>query len=277
MRINKNIYSLNVFRNYSNNIAKNSAAMDRISSGKKLNSAKDNPIKLEKSEKFKMQIKALQVAERNLQDGVSMIQTADTAMTTISEALIRIKELAVQVGNSTYTKEDREGVQKEVDELISFIGNTVKDTEFNGNKLLDDSGNQGAVIKMQTGANVGDVIEIPVLNLSLKDLGIDDLSVLSVDEISKSLEAIDSAIVRVNSSRSAYGAIQNRMETSIETVESGKLSFEKGYSDIVDSDLAFEMTEVAKTSVLIESATAIMAQTNNFPKDVLNILANVIK
>lgn len=276
MRINKNIFSLGLYNNYKKNINKNSVALERISSGMKVNSAKDNPIKLEKSENLKMQIRALQVAEKNLQDGISMIQTADTAMGKIDEALIRIKELMVQSGTDIYTDEDRDSVQQEINELVSFIDDLAKNTEFNGNKLLNNN-IPNSVIKMQVGASVGDVIEVPNLNLTIDKLGIDNISVLNSNEIDINIEKIDKAIVKVNSSRGAYGAIQGRIETSTEIVGDGLLILEDSNSNIVDADVAFEMTEFAKSSILIESATAMIAQSNKLPKDVLNILSNLIK
>ena len=136
MRININMKSLGIYSGYKKNIAANSVAMERISSGKKINSAKDNPLKIEQSENFRMQIRALEMANKNLQNSTSMIQVADTAMGTISEALIRIKELTVQAASEVNNEDDRKIIQSEIDELVSYINDTAKNTEFNGNKLL---------------------------------------------------------------------------------------------------------------------------------------------
>ena len=281
MRININMKSLGIYNGYKKNIAANSAAMKKISSGKKINSAKDNPLKIEQSENFKMQIRALEMANKNLQDSTSMIQVADTAMGTISEALIRMKELSVQAANETNTESDKKIIQEEINQLTSYINDTAENTEFNGNKLLWNDkvtdNNNPVYVDMQTGANVGDVTTIPYFNLSTEVLGIADLDVTTIEGASKALEDIDEALRNVNSCRSAYGAIQSRLESTAEIISSGIYTYTKSHSDICDADIAMEMANVAKTSVLIESATAIMAQTNNFPKDVLNILANVIK
>ena len=139
MRININMKSLGIYSGYKKNIIANSAAMEKISSGKKINSAKDNPLKIEQSENFKMQIRALEMANKNLQDSTSMIQVADTAMGTISEALIRMKELTVQAGNEGNTEFDRKKIQEEVEQLKEYIDTTARDTEFNGNKLLQNN------------------------------------------------------------------------------------------------------------------------------------------
>lgn len=281
MRININLKSLTIYNGYKKNIAANSVAMDRIASGSKLTSAKDNPIKIEQNENFKMQIRALEMANKNLQDSTSMVQVADTAMSTISEVLIRMKELSVQAANETNTESDKKIIQDEINQLTSYINDTAENTEFNGNKLLWNDkvtdNNNPVYVDMQTGANVGDVTTIPYFNLSTEVLGIADLDVTTIEGASKALEDIDEALRNVNSCRSAYGAIQSRLESTAEIISSGIYTYTKSHSDICDADIAMEMANVAKTSVLIESATAIMAQTNNFPKDVLNILANVIK
>lgn len=277
MRININIKSLGIYSGYKKNIAANSAAMERISSGKKINSAKDNPLKIEQSENFKMQIRALEMANKNLQDSSSMIQVADTAMGTISEALIRMKELTVQAASEVTNEDDRKIIQSEIDELVSYINDTAKNTEFNGNKLLVNGNvtdnSKPDYVEMQIGANVGDSIGIPFFNVSSETLGIDKLDV--VNDATKALNSIDEALKDVNGCRAKYGAVQNRLENSIEITSSSSYIYEKSSSDINDADIALEMAEIARTSILMESATAMMAQSNNFPKDMLNILANL--
>ena len=279
MRININMKSLGIYSGYKKNITANAAAMERISSGKKINSAKDNPLKIEQSENFRMQIRALEMANKNLQDSTSMIQVADTAMGTISEALIRMKELTVQAANEVTNEADRKLIQDEIDVLRSHIDDTAKNTEFNGNKLLVNGNvtdnSKPDYVEMQIGANVGDSIGIPFFNVSSEALGIDKLDV--VNDATKALNSIDEALKDVNGCRAKYGAVQNRLENSIEITSSSSYIYEKSSSDINDADIALEMAEIARTSILMESATAMMAQSNNFPKDMLNILANLRK
>lgn len=279
MRININMKSLGIYSGYKKNIIANSAAMEKISSGKKINSAKDNPLKIEQSENFRMQIRALEMANKNLQDSTSMIQVADTAMGTISEALIRMKELTVQAANGVTNEADRKLIQDEIDVLRSHIDDTAKNTEFNGNKLLVNGNvtdnSKPDYVEMQIGANVGDSIGIPFFNVSSETLGIDKLDV--VNDATKALNSIDEALKDVNGCRAKYGAVQNRLEASIEITSSSSYIYEKSSSDINDADIALEMAEIARTSILMESATAMMAQSNNFPKDMLNILANLRK
>ena len=279
MRININMKSLGIYSGYKKNIIANSAAMEKISSGKKINSAKDNPLKIEQSENFKMQIRSLEMANKNLQDSTSMLQVADTAMGTISEALIRMKELTVQAANEVTNEADRKLIQDEIDVLRSHIDDTAKNTEFNGNKLLVNGNvtdnSKPDYVEMQIGANVGDSIGIPFFNVSSETLGIDKLDV--VNDATKALNSVDEALKDVNGCRAKYGAVQNRLENSIEITSSSSYIYEKSSSDINDADIALEMAEIARTSILMESATAMMAQSNNFPKDMLNILANLRK
>lgn len=279
MRININMKSLGIYSGYKKNIVDNSAAMKKISSGKKINSAKDNPLKIEQSENFRMQIRALEMANKNLQDSSSMIQVADSTMGTISEALIRMKELTVQAASETTNEADRNIIQSEIDQLKSYIDDTANNTEFNGNKLLVNENvtdnSKPKYVEMQIGANVGDSIGIPFFNVSSETLGIDKLDV--VNDATKALNSIDEALKDVNGCRAKYGAVQKRLETSIEITSSSSYIYEKSSSDINDADIALEMAEIARTSILMESATAMMAQSNNFPKDMLNILANLRK
>lgn len=281
MRININMKSLSIYSGYKKNITENASAMERISSGSKLNSAKDNPLKIDQSEKLKMQIRSLEMASKNVQDTTSMVQTADTAMGTISEVLIRMKELVVKGASSTNTEYDKQVIQTEIEELTNYIEDTANNTEFNGNKILANANvtdnNKPFYMEMQTGSNVGDSMMIPFFNVSSKVLGIDTLDVTTEDGATEALKNIDKALVNVNSCRSSYGAIQGRLETTAEIISSGTYVYEKSSSDINDADIALEMAEIARTSILMESATAMMAQSNNFPKDMLNILANLRK
>lgn len=277
MRININMKSLGIYSGYKKNIVANSVAMERISSGKKINSAKDNPLKIEQSENFKMQIRSLEMANKNLQDSTSMLQVADTAMGTISEALVRMKELTVQAASEITNEDDRKIIQSEIEQLKRYIDDTANNTEFNGNKLLANGNvidnSKPDYVEMQIGGNVGDSIGIPFFNVSATTLGLDKLDV--VNDATEALNSIDKALKDVNACRAKYGAVQNRLETSIEITSSASYTYEKSSSDINDADIALEMAEIARTSILMESATAMMAQSNNFPKDMLNILANL--
>ena len=279
MRINQNIYSLNIFKNYTKSVASNSTALERISSGKKINSAKDNPIKIERSENINIKLRSLQKASQNTQDGISALQVVDTAMGEIEDVLIRMRELSVQASSDNYSDEDRVSIKAEIEELKKFIDDTAESTEVNGNKLIGNKNvtdnSNPEIKKSQIGAEVGETIDIPYYNLSCDVLGIDNVDV--INNPSQSITMLEKAISDVAGYRSKYGAIQNRMEESLDMIESNRATYEKNYSEIVDADVALEMLEVTRTSILMESSLALMAQSNNFPRDVVNMLSGLIK
>ena len=284
MRLNQNMQSLNVYRNYKKNLATQSVALDRISTGTKINSAKDNPNKLGVSEGLRLQIRSLQMAERNIHDGVSMMQTVDGALSSVSESLIRIKELTVQAGGSN-TKEDLKIIQNEIDQLKESIDYTVNNSEFNGVKLLNSdrvtNNKYPKYLDHVVGSNTGEEINIPIYNISTDILidkegnTLDSLDITNIDNLDKSLEIVDSAINTVNSVRSKYGAIQNRMETSAENLNGSSSNLVSAESRIRDSDIALEMAEYARTSILHETSIALMQQTNKFPQEILRVLENM--
>ncbi len=284
MRLNQNMQSLNVYRNYKNNVSIQSVTLDRISSGKKINSAKDNPNKLGVSEGLRLQIRGLQMAERNIQDGVSMMQTVDGALSTVSESLIRIKELTVQAGGVN-TASDLEVIQNEISKLKEHIDYTVNNSDFNGVKLLNSdrvtTNDYPKYLKHLVGANSQEEIDIPVFNLTtdmLTDNKGNPLKLLDVTnskKLDENLEIIESSISTVNSVRSRYGAIQNRMDTSAQNLNGSSFNLENAESRIRDTDIALEMAEYARTSVLHETSIALMQQTNSFPQEILRILENM--
>ncbi|MDY4605165.1 flagellin [Clostridium tertium] len=284
MRLNQNMQSLNVYRNYKKNLVTQSIALDRIATGSKINSAKDNPNKLGVSEGLRMQIRGLQMAERNLQDGVSMMQTVDGSLSTISESLIRIKELTLQAGG-VQNDEDLSIIQGEINQLKEHIDYTVNNSEFNGVKLLNSekvtNNDYPKYLNHVVGANAKEEINIPVFNVTT-DMLIDsegnslkNINITNKNELDKNLNIVDSAIETMNSVRSRYGAIQNRMDTSAQNLSGSSFNLENAESRIRDSDIALEMAEYARTSILHETSIALMQQTNRFPQDVLRILENM--
>lgn len=284
MRLNQNMQSLNVYRNYKKNLVTQSIALDRITTGSKINSAKDNPNKIGVSEGLRIQIRGLQVAERNIQDGVSMMQTVDSSISTISESLIRIKELTIQAGGMQ-NDEDLAVIQGEINQLKEHIDYTVNNSEFNGVKLLNSekvtNNDYPKYLNHVVGANAKEEINIPVFNVTT-DMLIDsegnslkNIDLTNKNELDKNLNIVDSAIEIINSVRSRYGAIQNRMDTSSQNLSGSSFNLENAESRIRDSDLALEMAEYSRTSILNETSIALMLQTNKFPQDVLRVLENM--
>ncbi|WP_066872263.1 flagellin [Clostridium mediterraneense] len=284
MRLHTNIMSLNVFRNYQNTVRENSSTLARISSGTKLMSAKDNPNKLSQSEGLKMQIRALSVASKNLQDGVSMMQTADGGIDSISSSLIKMRELVISAGNSSLNNEDRVLIQKEIENIKAGIDDIANNTEFNGVKLLgyeEVKNNENPItIAMTSGSNVGDKINIPRYNLSsdtLKDKEGNSIKDINIEEgdITKALSAIDSSISSVSAARSKFGALANTFESLSSNHESSKVMLERSKSNIESADIAKEMMEFTRTNVLMEAGNAMLAQTNNLPNDALRVLEKI--
>lgn len=282
MRLYHNLASLNLYRNNVRNLKDQSKALDRISTGNKINSAKDNPNKIGQSEFMRIQIRGLQSAQKNLQDGASMIQTADGALSSASDALIRMKELVVASGNGAYSDDERNAISKEIESLKEHINSVANNTEFNGVKLLNTDGvtdnNAPKSFNLSSGANVGDVISIPLYNITtdvLKDEKGNSLSNIDLSDPSKideNMSVVDAAIKEINSIRSKYGSIQQRLESTADNVISTSNTIEKAESRVRDADIAQEMMEFSKAGLLSEAGNAMMAQTNRFPQEVLRIL-----
>ncbi|MBU3111776.1 flagellin N-terminal helical domain-containing protein [Clostridium lacusfryxellense] len=269
MRINKNIASLNIYKEYSKNLSKQSVSLARISSGIKVNSSKDNPNQIAQSERFRMQVRGLQMAARNTQDGVSMLQTAEGGLEGVTNSLQRVRELLVQAGGTT-TDSDKQDIQIEMNQMIDGADDMAKNTEFNGVKLLN--GGSPSTLEMVSGANVGEKIDIPRFDLTKAGLGLDKID---VNDIGKSLELVDKALGDVVSARSKFGALENRFESSYNSTMEISEKTESAESSIRDTDIAEEMMEFSKYNILIEAGNAMMAQSNKLPQDALRILENV--
>ncbi|ASW43105.1 flagellin [Clostridium isatidis] len=275
MRLLQNMDSLNIYNRYKKNLDVQSKIMNRISTGSKINSSKDNPNKMGVRENLRIQLKGIQMAERNIQDGISMLQAADGVLSSMNESLIRIKELTVQAGGVN-SEEDLQIIQNEINQLKDSIDQMASNAEFNGVKLLSNKSsdnNNPTTLKHMVGANVGDNMEIPLYNITSENIFGGSLDINN--GIGKSLEAIDGAINIVNSIRSKFGAIQSRLETSYENIQETTLNLQHAESRISDADLALEMADFARTSILSDTSTALMHQSNNFPQDVLRVLENM--
>ncbi|NFN92766.1 flagellin [Clostridium botulinum] len=279
MRLSHNMFSANIFNNYKKQLSNNSSAVNNISSGLKLNSAKDNPNKITQSQMLKIQVLSNSAARRNIEDTNSMIQTFDGAMSEMNDSLGRIKELTVQAGGGTLTDEDRETIQNEIDSLTEHLDYMAKNTEFNGVKLINES--DGKVTSM-IGSLEGELTTLPKFDLTAEGLGFKEkgtgkklFDVTDANNVGKSLNIVDEAIQSVSSARSKYGAIQLRLEGTGDAISENNLSLEKSQSNIADADIAFEMLKFSESQILIQSSISLIAQSNNFPQDALNVLKNI--
>ncbi|MBW9151951.1 flagellin [Clostridium estertheticum] len=284
MRINKNIASLNIYREYSKNLIKQNSSLGRISSGVKINSAKEDPNGLAQSERFRMQIRGLQMAGNNAQDGVSMLQTAEGGLEGITSSLQRVRELLVQAGGTT-TDSDKANIQSEINQMVDGANDMANNTEFNGVKLLNvaDPDNPGHVdpvvigkttgnIEMVTGVNVGEKIKIPKYDLTKDGLGLKNINASNTDE---SLKSIDNALKVIVDARSKFGALENRFQSSYDSITEITDKTQEAESGIRDTDMATEIMEYSKYNILAEAGNAMMVQSNQLPQNALKILENV--
>ncbi|MBD7915333.1 flagellin [Clostridium sp. Sa3CUN1] len=284
MRLNQNMESLNIYRNYKKNLSNQAVSLNRISTGTKINSAKDNPNKLGVSEGLRLQIRSLQMAEKNIQDGVSMMQTVDGTLSTINETLTRIKELTVKSGGAT-SEDDLDVIQNEINQLKEHIDYTVNNSDFNGVKLLTSdrvvNNDYPKFLDHKVGSTSDEDIKIPIFNITTNMLtdnegnSIANLDVTDKNNLDKNLSSIDGAIQMVTSVRSKYGAIQNRMETSAENLTGSSSNLVSTESRIRDTDMALEMAEYSRTAILNETSIALMQQSNKFPQEILRVLENM--
>ncbi|MEY8750592.1 flagellin N-terminal helical domain-containing protein [Alkalicoccobacillus gibsonii] len=269
MKINNNIQALNAYRNLSQNQIHTSKNLEKLSSGLRINRAADDAAGLAISEKMRSQIRGLDMAERNALDGVSLMQTAEGAMQEVHSMLQRMRELAVQAANDTNDEFDQEQIQAEIDQLSEEIDSISDKTEFNSKKLLDGTLEN---IKFQIGPNANQFVNFSIPAIDIAELKIDSLSVNGNEAANLAISVIDDAIKTVSSSRSTLGAIQNRLEHTINNLQVTKENLTSSESRIRDADMALEMTEFTRNNILNQSATAMLAQANQLPQGVLQLL-----
>lgn len=275
--INSNVSAIRA-QNASNKAAMGlQTAMERLSSGKRINSAKDDAAGLAISTKMTSEIRGLSAAMRNANDGISVTQTAEGAMGEVANILQRMRELSVQSSSGTVSDTDRAGIQKEVTQLKSQIGDIASRTTFNGIALLSGtgslaSGGSGTSIKIQTGTNSGETVDVDITGMSLTSLGLTTLDVSTQTGASSALADLDTAINSVSSSRATLGGIQNRLETTVTNLTSTVTNLTEARSRIEDADFSTESTAMAKNQILSQASTAMLAQANQSQQGVLSLL-----
>lgn len=275
MFINTNVGALNANRNLNFNNTQMGKTMEKLSSGYRINRAADDAAGLAISEKMRFQINGLTQAQRNAQDGISLIQTAEGALTEVHSMLQRLNTLANQAANGTYDSTDREKIQLEVKELVGEISNIAKTVNFNGINLL----NNGNKVNFQIGSDANTEISIQLASLTPADLGsaamkLSDLSVSGADatKANQAIDAIKSAISTVSTQRATFGAVQNRLEHTVNNLGVMVENLSASESRIRDADMATEMTSFTKNQILVQAGTAMLAQANSAPQSVLKLL-----
>ena len=271
MIIQHNMSAANANRMLGMVVTDQSKSMEKLSSGYRINRAADDAAGLSISEKMRGQIRGLEQASTNSQDGISLIQTAEGALNETHSILQRMRQLAVQAANGTETDDDRDAIQAEVDQLIEEIDRISTTTEFNTKKLLN--GDQATGVTFQVGANQGQTIKLTIEDMGAATLKVDTIT-LNVDEATSSaaITTIDEAIKMVSEQRSALGAVQNRLEHTIDNLDTSAENLQTSESRIRDVDMAEEMVTYTKNNILQQAAQSMLAQANQTTAGVLSLL-----
>ncbi len=273
MTINTNASSLNAQRNLSTSQSSLANTLQRLSSGLRVNSAKDDAAGLAISERMNTQVRGMNVAIRNANDGISLAQTAEGALGRIGDNLQRMRELAVQSANDTYSAEDRAMINAEYAQLVAENVRITENTKFNGQTLLDGAGGDGGTFSFQIGANTSADNQISIVTEDVSadftyagDLGDDAATARS------EIDEIDNAINAINDKRANMGAAQNRFEAVIANLNVAVENQAGARGRILDADFAAETANLSRTQILQQAGTAMLAQANSLPQNVLSLL-----
>ncbi len=269
MVVQHNMQALNTNRMLGGNVKAVSKSTEKLSSGYAVNRAADDAAGLSISEKMRNQIRGINQAVKNSEDGVSLIQTAEGNMNEIHSILQRMGELATKAANDVNATEDRQAIADEISELTSEIDSISQKAAFNGTKLLTGSftGKQ-----LQVGAVSGENMQIDISSMSASSLGVNDLKVSAHDVASSAMTKITDAIKTVSAARSKLGAKQNRLEYTINNLENYSENLTSAESQIRDTDMASEMTNYTKNNILQQAAQSMLAQANQSTQGVLSLL-----
>ncbi|MCR5291148.1 MAG: flagellin [Treponema sp.] len=257
--------------------------IEKLSSGQRINKAGDDASGLAVSEKMRSQIRGLNQASRNIENGVSFIQTTEGYLSETSDILQRIRELAVQSANGIYSDEDRMQIQVEVSQLVSEVDRIASSAQFNGMNMLTggfavDSAS-GRVMQFQIGANVDQNARVYIGTMTATSLGLrgaqggdENISISTPDSANMAISSVDQALLTVSKQRADLGAYQNRFETAVMGINVAAENMQASESRIRDTDMASEMVAFAKNQILTQSGTAMLAQANSQSQNVLSLL-----
>jgi flagellin len=275
--VNTNLFSLNAQRSLSKSQSSLSTSMQRLSSGLRINSAADDAAGLAISQRMSAQVRGMNVAVRNANDGISLAQTADSALASVGDSLQRMRELAVQAQNATNSGSDKDSLNQEFQQLGSEIGRVLAGTTFNGAAIL---GASAGALTFQVGANTttNDSITITTTNMvtdasiTAVTASVIDSTVASGTALNTVIDNIDAAINDVNSQRATFGASQNRFNAVVSNLQSSVENQSAAASRITDADFASETANMSRAQILQQAGTAMVAQANQLPQSVLKLL-----
>ncbi len=274
LRINTNIQALVAQRNLEQNKRSQETSLERLSSGNRINRAGDDAAGLAISERIRASTRSLSQAGRNAQDGISLIQVAEGGTNEVSNILVRMRELSIQAASDTIGNKERSFIDKEVQQLRSEIDRISATTEFNGTKLLNGTAPK---LEVQVGLNNNAfedrlVIDSDKQNITTAALGIEGISTMSKEQAQLNLEKLDDALTRLNENRSALGALQNRLQSTITNISTYKENLDAARSRIRDTDMAAETSELTKSNILAQAGISVLSQANQNPQQVLKLL-----
>lgn len=265
IRINTNVQSLSAQRNLGTNSAQQKSSLERLASGTRSSKAADDAAGLAISEKMRSQIRSLKQDVRNANDGMSMIQTAEGSMNEVGNILVRMRELSIQGASDTIGDTERGFIDKEVKQLHAEVNRIANSTEFNGRKLVNG---EGGVSEIQVGLN-----NIPdqdrfaynheMTSVTTDSLGITGISVATKEQAQNNLAVVDSAISKLSGNRAELGALQNRLQSTVNNLTIYDENLSAARSRIYDVDMASETAELTKTNILSQAGTAVLSQANN--------------
>ena len=278
--INTNIPSLNAQRNLSASAGSLTTSMQRLSSGLRVNSAKDDAAGLAIAERMQTQVRGMNVAIRNANDGISLAQTAEGALGKIGDNLQRMRELAVQAANDTNGSTDRVSLDDEFKQLAAENERVIKNTKFNGQELLTGSGGTGGSFTFQIGANTQSDNRVTIATTDMftamgsATQGTSTAASLGTTALAarNAMDALDTALDAVNSQRSKFGAAQNRFDAIIANLQVSSENQAAARGRIMDADFAVESANLARAQILQQAGTAMLAQANQMPQSVLKLL-----
>ncbi|TAM90138.1 MAG: flagellin FliC [Candidimonas sp.] len=269
--INTNILALTAQNNLNKSNADLSTAIERLSSGLRINSAKDDAAGEAIANRMTAQINGMNQAERNANDGISLLQTQGSGLDEISSNLQRIRELSVQAASDTNTAADRTSIQTEIDQRVAEINRLAGSTSFNGISLLNTA---SSVLNIQVGANTttNDVITVSTYDATAATLGVSSLAVSDSTSAQATITAVDAALTTVDSARSNIGALENRLSSTVDNLSSSVTNLSAAQSRIQDADYAQEVSNMTRAQILQQAGTSVLAQANQLPQTVLKLL-----
>lgn len=276
--INTNVSSLLAQRNLDQTQRSVNQSIERLSTGNRINSAKDDAIGLAQANRMTAQISGNAIAQRNINYGISLSQTVESNLNSINDNLLQIRDLAQQATSDTISDDDRATIQSEIGTRVEEINRISADAEFNGIKLMDGSNTS---LTIQTGANTGQEYDIALEEITATTLIVDDSdvavdvtsgAVTDVTTAQSTIDAVDNALSSIDSARSKQGSMQNTFNSMINQLETTNINLQDSRSSIMDTDFAKELSNLTKNQILQQAGTSVLAQANAQPNMVMSLL-----